>query len=199
MNAATRSIMCSLLLLSLLCYTTSNVYTVLPDRDCYSNTTCYNLQHYLLYAANYFTSNTQLLFLRGWYSLDNNLIIQNVHNISLIGSTSERGKLLTAINSNNSFILLINVTLLTIKNILIPVSSSEVLLTPPSWTPLTIKDCSTVLLDNLQIYELLHIEQSHYKFALLAINIMGNSYFNQLEFNFAALQLFYNETYTNKE
>ena len=192
--------MYSLLLLSLLRYTTSTVHTVMPDRHCNSNTTCYNLQYYLLNTTKYFTSNTQLVFLRGWHSLDTDLIIQNVHNISLIGSTSERGRPLTAISSDNSsFILLINVTLLTINNILIPISSSEVLYTLPNWTPLTIKDCSTVLLNNIQIYEPLQIEKPHYKFALVAVNIMGNSHFSHLKFYYAALQLFYNETYTNRK
>ena len=77
-----------LLLLSLLHTTTSSVYTVVPD-DHYNTTChhCHNLQHYLLNTTKYFTSNTQLLFLPGLHHLNTDLIIQNFHNISLIGIT----------------------------------------------------------------------------------------------------------------
>ena len=67
------------------------VYTVTPDDHYYPNTTCHhchNLQHYLLNVTKYFTSNTQLLFLPGLHHLHTDLIIQNVHNISLIGSAA---------------------------------------------------------------------------------------------------------------
>ena len=70
---------------------THTVYTVTPDDHYYPNTTCHhchNLQHYLLNVTKYFTSNTQLLFLPGLHHLHTDLIIQNVHNISLIGSTA---------------------------------------------------------------------------------------------------------------
>ena len=87
------SIICSLLLLiSLLHATSCDVYTVTPDDHYYPNTTCHhchNLQHYLLNITKYFTSNTQLLFLPGLHHLHtHHLIIQNVYNISLIGSTA---------------------------------------------------------------------------------------------------------------
>ena len=75
-----------LLLSSLLHITTCTVYTVTPD-DHPNNTTCdhcHNLQHYLLNTTEYFTSNTQLLFLPGLHHLKTNLTIQDVHNISLI-------------------------------------------------------------------------------------------------------------------
>ena len=85
--------MCSLLLLSLICCTTSNVYTVLPDRDCYSNnTTCSTPPN-----TSPLTPNCSS------YKAGIPLILTLLYNnISLIGSTSERGKLLTAINSNDS-------------------------------------------------------------------------------------------------
>ena len=94
-------IMYSLLLLSsLLHITTCTVYTVTPDDHYYPNTTCHhchNLQHYLLNITKYFTSNTQLLFLSGLHHLHTHLIIQNVHNISLIGSTANSTTLDTVI------------------------------------------------------------------------------------------------------
>ena len=81
----------SLLLHGVVCIT----YKVTPDEsddsdDKYSckDQECHNLQHYLLNITKYFTSNTQLLFLPGLHHLHTHLIIQNVHNISLIGSTA---------------------------------------------------------------------------------------------------------------
>ena len=81
-----------LLLLLQIHSTTGIVYTVVSDDDD-SNITCYhchNLQHYLLNTSKYFTSNTQLLFLPGLHHLHTDLIIQNVHNISLIGNTDTK-------------------------------------------------------------------------------------------------------------
>ena len=94
-----------LLLLSLLHITTCTVYTVTPDDHYYPNTTCHhyhNLQHYLLNITKYFTSNTQLLFLPGLHHLHTDLIIPNVYNISLIGSTAN--------GTSNTFIQLQNCT-----------------------------------------------------------------------------------------
>jgi len=90
-----------LLLSSLLNITTCTVYIVtsdgnesLPldqDDDYYPNTTCHhchNLQYYMLNVTKYSSSNTQLLFLPGVHYLYSGLIIQNVHNISLIGNST---------------------------------------------------------------------------------------------------------------
>ena len=83
-----------LLLSSLQRCTTGTVYTVKPDNHnanitCHQSAChcCHNLQHYLLNTTEYFTSNTQLLFLPGLHHLHTNLIIQNVRNISLIGNS----------------------------------------------------------------------------------------------------------------
>ena len=138
MSSVTISIMYLILLSSLLHITTCTVYTVTPDDHYYPNTTCHhcdNLQHYLLNVTKYFTSNTQLLILPGLHHLHTDLIIQNVHNISVIGSTG-----------NSCFILFLTVTKLTIKNIKISCSH------PPHWVPLTIHGCSFVLLHQIRIY-----------------------------------------------
>ena len=112
-----------LLLLLHYVYTTTHVHTVTPDDHYYSNTTCHhchNLQHYLLNITKYFTSNTQLLFLPGLHHLHSHLIIQNVHNISLIGSTANGTTLDTVIQCNSSVgILMNNITNLTLTDITI--------------------------------------------------------------------------------
>ena len=98
-----------LLLSSLLHITTCTVYTVTPDDRYYPNTTCHhchNLQHYLLNSTKYFTSNTQLLFLPGLHNLHTDLIIQNVHNISLIGSIANSTTPGAIIQSNASILIL---------------------------------------------------------------------------------------------
>ena len=92
-----------LLLLLWLHATTGSVYNVTPDDD--PNATCHhchNLQHYLLNTTKYFNYNTQLLFLPGLHHLHTDLIIQNVHNISLIGSTTNGTTPDTVIQCNSS-------------------------------------------------------------------------------------------------
>jgi len=108
-------------------HVTGSVYTVTPDDCYYTNTTChhcYNLQYYLLNASKYFATKTQLLFLPGIHHLHTDLIIQNVHNTSLIGNS-------TVINTTPDVVILcsasivvtavkfINVSNLTINNITI--------------------------------------------------------------------------------
>ena len=193
-----------LLLSSLLHITTCTVYTVTPYDHYYPNTTCHhchNLQHYLLNVTKYFIPNTQLLFLPGLHHLHTDLIIQNVHNISLIGSTAN-GTTPGAIIQSNASILILNISKLIIKHILINTnySDQEVLSCPPKYVPLTIKDCSFVSLYCLQVHRVIH-SRTHeylYNFAIVAINIMGISYFNHVKC-YDDMQLFYNETRTDRE
>ena len=195
-----------LLLSSLLHITTCTVYTVTPDDHYYPNTTCHhchNLQHYLLNVTKYFTSNTQLLFLPGLHHLHTDLIIQNVHNISLIGSTANSTTPGAIIQSNAS-ILILNLSKLIIKHILINTNytDQEVLSYLPKYVPLTIKDCSFVSLYCLQVHRVIH-SRTHkhlymYNFAIVAINIMAISYFNYVKC-YDEMQLFYNETHTDRE
>ena len=59
----------------------------MPDNHYHPiNDNTYTLQHYLNNTNKYFTSNTQLHFLPGQYYLNNDLIIQSVSNLSLIGN-----------------------------------------------------------------------------------------------------------------
>ena len=197
--------MCSyslLLLSSLLHITTCTVYTVTPDDHYYPNTTCHhchNLQHYLLNVTKYFTSNTQLLFLPGLHNLHTDLIIQNVHNISLIGSTANGTTLDTVIQCNSSSILIFSVSKFTLKSIRIYAVSPHILFSSelPTLVPLTIKDCSFVSLYHLHIHIYKHgaWKLDLYKFALLAINIMGDSCFSHVECYEDEIQLLYNETH----
>ena len=121
-----------LLLSSLLNITTCTVYIVTPDGneslpldqddDYYPNTTCphcHNLQYYLLNVTKYFTSNTQLLFLPGVHYLYSDLIIQNVHNISLIGNSSNYIAPVEIDCWFHSSITINNSSMVTIKNFML--------------------------------------------------------------------------------
>ena len=186
-----------LLLFSLIHITTCNFYTVIINHHYYPKTTCHhchNLQYYLLNTTKYFTSNTQFLFLSGIHHLHSNLVIQNVHNLSFIG-IKRKPFTFTQIQCKLSYILLINVSQLTMKDIIINAEYSQMSRYLPGWAPLTIKDCSVVLLHHLQIYlaKLLGIN----RLALVAINIMGNSYFDQVTCH-DRMELLYNETRTDR-
>ena len=192
-----------LLLSSLLHITTCTMYTVTPDDHYYPNTTCHhchNLQHYLLNITKYFTSNTQLLFLPGLYHLHTDLIIQNVHNISLIGSTTNGTTLDTVIQCNSSSILIFNISILTVKNMRVHAVSPQILSELSVLVPLTIKNCSFVSLCHLCIHIDKNVQSKldAHKFALVAMNIMGDSYFSHVECYNNAMQLLYNETHTNR-
>ena len=192
--------MYSILLLSLLHSITATIYTVTPDYGRSANITCHNchnLQYYLLNVTQYFTSNTQLCFLPGLYRpRTNRLIIQNVYNISLIGcpanSTTRRREIL--IDCNSLLILMRNISRLTIRNIIIAATNPQGFY---KWAPLlTIKDCSSVTLDHFNISKF--IVQQARNFALLGINIIGESHFNHVDC-LGKMQLLYNETHTDEE
>ena len=76
----------TVLLTMMLSVINSAVYDVTPHNSNCDH--CQDLQHYLL-NVNFSASNTQLNFLPGLHHLPTNLIIQNVHNISLIGIATQ--------------------------------------------------------------------------------------------------------------
>ena len=171
------SIMFSLILLSSLPHiTTCTVYTVTPDDHYCPNTTCHrchNLQHYLLNITKYFTSNTQLLFLPGLHYLHTDLIIQNVHNISLIGSTANGTTLDTVMWCVPSIgILMTNITNLTIKN----VTFTDCMANFSLKDMILIKNESFVFISNcfqvcIQHVTIKYTEQTHR--GLFAFNVLG--------------------------
>ena len=158
---------CSLLsILLLVCFiiTTGSVYNVTPHDHYYPNTTCYhchNLQHYLLNATKYFPSNTQLLFLPGLHHLHTDLIIQNVHNISLIGSTTNGTTPDTVIWCNSSVGITTNITNLTVTNITV----RNCLGTEHNNDTILIKQCTNVQLRNVKI------EENHNSYGIVGINV----------------------------
>ena len=205
MNSGGNFMMYSLLLLSsLLHITTGTVYTVTPDDHYYPNITCHhchNLQHYLLNITKYFTFNTQLLFLPGLHHLHTDLVIQNLCNISFIGSKANGKTLGTTIYCNSSSIIMSNISTVTIRKIRISAQSLNIPFSPsklPELAPLTIKNCLSVSLYYLHIYidNQLRTGRNIYKLALVAINLLGNSYFDHVTC-YDGIQILYNETHTD--
>ena len=204
-----------LLLLSLLHITTCAVYTVTSE-DHYSNTTCHhchNLQHYLFNVTKYFTSNTQLLFLPGLHYLHTDLIIQNAHNISLIGSTAINGTTLdTVIQCNSSVgIAMTNITNLIIKKFIIRgcqllhkktynnlLFSYSIKVERYFSSVIIIKDCNSVLVHHLQV----QLENPNIKHGVSynsseGINILGNSHFSHI--SCLQMSFHYNENDTKAQ
>lgn len=107
-------------LLHLITCTAVIVYYVRPDDqsdindDCPTGHECHTLQYYLLNYSKYFTSNTQLHFLQGNFYINTDMVIENLNNFSLIGSSVNS----TSIEcSKPSLIAIINCTNTVIKNI----------------------------------------------------------------------------------
>ena len=161
------------------------VYTVTPDDHYYPNTTCHhchNLQHYLLNVTKYFTSNTQLLFLPGLHHLHTDLIIQNVHNISLIGSTANGTTLDTVIQCNSSVgIVMKNITNLTLSDI-------------------TVKNCRCDRHMNATVFimECMNVQwtkitvDSVSSNGIIGINVLGHTHFSYIKSHMISID--YNDT-----
>ena len=73
--------------------TATGVYYVKPDddqsdinNDCPIDHECHTLQYYLLNTSKYFTSTTQLHFLQGNFYINDDIVIDSLHNFSLVGS-----------------------------------------------------------------------------------------------------------------
>ena len=183
-----------------LCLSTSTIYTVTPDD---SNTTCHhchNLQHYLLNITKYFTSNTQLLFLPGLHHLHIDLIIQNVRNISLIGSTAIGTALDTVIiqcNSRSSVgITMSNIVNLTITKLVIQkchVKDNFLNLITLIFTgkSVILSQCYNVKVLHTAVFGLSQLH-TH---TILVVNVLGNSSFINLTSN--GLVIEYNEVNTD--
>ena len=100
--------------------TATSVYYVTPNdqshinNGCPINHECHTLQYYLLNNSKYFTSNTQLHFLQGSFNINADIVIDSLHNFSLVGSGVNN----TVIEcSTPSLIAIINCTNAVIKNI----------------------------------------------------------------------------------
>ena len=153
---------------------TSTVYTVTPDDHYYPNTACHhchNLQHYLLNVTKYFTSNTQLLFLPELHHLHTDLIIQNVHNISLIGSTANGTTLDTVIQCNSSYaIVMTNITKVALSDITVINCKSDRHMD----AAILIMECTNVQWTRVTV-------DSISSNGIIGINVLGDSHFSYIK------------------
>ena len=178
-----------LLLLSFQSTTTGRVYTVTPDDHYYPNTTCHhchNLQHYLLNTTKYFTSNTQLLFLPGIHHLHTDLIIQNLHNISLIGNNTNGTTPDAVIQCEYNYttyvgvsIQFVKITNLTISNLVIQNCVNQFVLQHGGLegAAVSIIECNTVVMYLVHIHK---IYSCFPLYALMTVNIVGQSRFSHI-------------------
>ena len=101
--------------------TATGIYYVTPDDDQSDinndfpiDHECHTLQYYLLNISKYFTSNNQLHFLQGNFYINEDMVIDSLHNFLLVGSGINN----TLIEcSTRSLIAIINCTNTVIKNI----------------------------------------------------------------------------------
>ena len=177
----------TLLLLSLryVHIVTATVYTVTPDDHYFPNTTCHhchNLQHYLLNITKYFTSNTQLLFLPGLHHLNTDLIIPNVHNISLIGSTANGTTLHTVIQCNSSVAMVMTIiTNLTLSDITVKNCKSDRHMN----AAILIMECRNVQWTRVTV-------DSISSNGIIGINVLGDSNFSYIISHMLSIN--YNDT-----
>ena len=170
-----------LLLLSLVHIATCTDFIVIPDDHYYPNTTCHHC-HNLLSVTKYFTSNTQLLFLPGLHHLHTDLIIQNVHNISLIGSTANGTTLDTVIQCNSSAaILMTNITNLTLSDITVKNCNCD----RHKNAAILIMECTNVQWRKITV-------DSNSSNGIIGINILGKSCFSYIKSHM--LRIHYNDT-----
>ena len=176
--------------LSLLHIASCIVYNVIPEDY---NSTCYHchtLQYYQLNVSRYFTSNTQLLFLPGIHYLHTHLIIEDAHNLSLIGSTANGSALNTVIQYVKLVsIVMTNITNLTLKNLIIQTGEAVFYKTYPSLnSSIIIRHCKNVLADHLEIHKISH----HEVYSLTAINMLGKSQLSHIFCN--NIRIYYRDT-----
>ena len=99
------------------------IYYVKPDYGDHSSMSNCPYQHY--HELNYYTNisldhHSVLHFLSGKFILSSDLMIRDVHNISLIGSKDDNSIVNSIIQCNSSSsVIMINITELTVKNIVI--------------------------------------------------------------------------------
>ena len=185
-----------ILSLSLLHIVTCTVYNVIPDDHNTTCNHCHTLQYYQLNVTKYFISNTQLLFLPGLHHLYNDLIIQNVHNISLIGRTANGTTLDTVTIIQYAKIEMNNISNLIIKNLIIRGNASLLFTGYTHFkSPILIRDCINVLVNYLQVHI---IRDGPFGFtSLLLVNILGRS---QLSHIFCRnIEIHYTETEIENE
>ena len=120
MTCVQQTTMFNLLLLLLTIFlhkVTSCIYHVIPDDHHSSHhydrgTNSFTLQHYLNNTSKYFVSHNQLHFMPGQYHINNDLILKDISNFSMIGIDQ-----CVIICTSPASIVIVNVSNVTLQNI----------------------------------------------------------------------------------
>ena len=171
------------------------MYCVTPDDDdgiddsfCSGSSLCnqcHKLQHYLLNVSNFFTPDIQLYFFPGLHYLPTNLVIQNVSNVSLIGSTAN-GRQTTIQCTGEYHIIMRNSHNVTIKHLIITKCGHNILpgvtVAMPPGAINTLFDLYTVQLNYCSFITIMNVKlmsRNDYDF-LINLNTMGDSLFQDI-------------------
>ena len=178
----------TVILTTVLCAASYTVYNVTPDGNTSTCYQCLTLRHYSSNVTKYFTSNTQLHFLPGLHHLPTDLIIQNVHSISLIGGTTNGTTPDIVIQCTSSVgIVMANITNLTIQNMVLRnCKNKPTSLHAHVQASVFLKECHFVMLNSV------HIHHDRNTISLLGINVLGHSCFNEIKCH--EIHFYYNET-----
>ena len=180
------------------------IYYVKPDYDEHTGMSNCSYQH--CHDLNYYTNisldhRSVLHFLSGEFILSSDLMIRDVHNISLIGSKDDNSVVNSIIRCNSSSsVIMINITGLTVRNIVIKncgpteVENSTQLIARFHHKNLrkhaiNIKHCIFVQLEGLTII-------TNNNPGLLAMNMMGNCFMVNVTVN--GFIVLYNDSMANE-
>lgn len=113
-----KSLIVSLLLIKLsagtIYYVKPNDYNHNEDQFCATTHNCHKLHEYVHKGSKLLTSNVHLIFMSGEHSLNTNLNIKNLHNVSLTGSSEHNTIIKCSLLSGA--VIIINSSNVTIKN-----------------------------------------------------------------------------------
>lgn len=141
--------------------TGDNVYEVLPDDERCVQPPCLYLNYLIDNHQDYFTSNTRIMFSGAQYSItNNNMIIQNVSNISLLSASD-----IEIVCSPQKFLLFHNVVNLTITNMFIS-ECGNLINNDSHWASVVFNECTNVLLTDVYI-------SSPVGYGIIAYNMFG--------------------------
>ena len=129
------------------------LYNVTPDGCNYTGTnSC--LQHYLKDAGKHFTSHSQLLFRPGYYDINEDIVIQNLHNFSIFGQRNNNVINTIVTCSSSAGIAVINSSNIVIANIVMKNCASHFSATStmphPNVMTLFIVNCWNITVSHFQ-------------------------------------------------
>ena len=157
--------------------TAPKVNYVIPENEVTYETSMnkndFTLSYYINHSSEYISSNTQMYFLPGQFSLRLNFTIRNVNNFSLIGY----GKESVIQCSTSSGIIIYNSTNITVQGFMLKMCATHVSHAISKTSSLSLLYCSNVRILHLTIDCLVN------NYGILAINIFGISTIHKITSN----------------